>query len=213
MVEFSSVMTKGSIYNIAFPFTRHLQRYELAVSLKLITDKKVIDVGCGTTLGTSVLLEYAKYVLGCDVNLIDNAILVIAIHNEGNENGPIEKRHALVKAAVEEVEDNFDIGVAIEVFEHVQDPKKFIKHLSKICDYIWITTPLAKETGKTRNPEHVMEYSAEDFNSIVKCGFHILGNLFQTGSMEIKSYGEYTGDSFAPWHTVQIIYGKSKRLE
>lgn len=188
-----------------YPLARHYQRYEYVIQSGLVTDRNVLDVGCGYGYGTNILAKEAKNVLGIDLSL-------------GHKNNLMsymecyKPRKAVqleyMECDIFDFKPNitFDVAVCVEVFEHVPDPVKFIARLAEIAAEVFITTPLARVTAPTRNPEHVNEYTHEDFLAAIETKFVPQRIRFQTGNMNIEDYGIYTGDSMDPEHTVQMVY-------
>lgn len=198
---------------LPYPITRHFQRYEYVVRRGWVTQKDVIDVGCGNTQGAFILAEYAKSVLGVDPILKEHiqggkAFKMPLLIKEG-----IFKNNLRVSAeSVFNINDKFNVAVCIEVFEHQMDVDGFLRKLAGLCEYLYITTPLAAVTGPTRNPDHVGEYSNEDFVAALEKHFVIQELLFQRCDMTICNYPVFDGDSFNEFHTVQMAWCKSKNL-
>ena len=145
---------------------------------------------CGHGYGLFILSQSAKSVIGCDPILnFDNPVRhFVPAKSKLNKIGAFQDSIFNYKVKM-------DVGVAMEVFEHVPSPLLFIKHLSTICDNLFISTPLALTTGKTRNPKHVNEYSSLDFKNIVGEYFDILESIFQLPTLEIVENAKYSGDS------------------
>jgi len=117
----------------------------------------------------------------------------------------------IVKEDLFEFCGKVDVVTAIEIFEHMPDPGKFIKHLAQMCTYAFITTPLALETGTTSNPAHIAEYSSKDFDGIVGEYFNIEEKVYQTGDLRIVDAIETRGcDSYCSSHVVQMVWARSK---
>lgn len=174
----------------------------------LATNKNVLDVGCGYGYGTMILAKSAKNVMGIDLWIGKNAKMSYMECYNPRAAEQID----FMECPLEDFKPNiaFDLAVAVEVFEHVPDTFKFIDQLSKIAPEIFLTTPLARITAPTRNPEHVNEYTHEDFLKAIETRYTPQRILFQTGNMKIKDYGNYTGDSMDVEHTVQMCYAIRK---
>jgi 2-polyprenyl-6-hydroxyphenyl methylase/3-demethylubiquinone-9 3-methyltransferase len=92
-------------------------------SLKPLTDKSALDVGCGAGLLAEPLAR-----LGAKVTAVDAAPGLIAaaeLHARGQELD-IDYR----VAAVEELSGAFDLVTSLEVVEHVAEPAAFIRALA-----------------------------------------------------------------------------------
>lgn len=191
-----------------YPLSRHYQRYEYIVMSGLASEKNVLDVGCGYGYGTNILAKSAKNVLGLDLLMGKNAKMAYMECYKPRRAEQLEWMECPIEDFKPNI--NFDLSVAVEVFEHVPDPKAFIGHLAKISQEIFLTTPLARVTAPTRNPEHVNEYTHEDFLEAIETHFTPQRILFQTADMKIRDYGFYTGDSMEITHTVQMCYAIRK---
>lgn len=180
-----------------FPHTRHFQRYEYVLEKGYVKDKVVMDVGAGTGYGSSILGGNAK--------------MVFAVEKNGNF------REMFTSSVVVPVPEDFynmskkvDVCVAIEVFEHMLNPRKFVRKLAEIGEYVFLTTPLAKVTGRTRNPVHVAEYSKEDFEKIVEEEFEILDRCCQKSNLDIVARTSPNGCSYDGGHVVQMLWARSR---
>jgi predicted RNA methylase len=187
-----------------FPFTRHFQRYEYITRSGYIDDKTVLDLGCGTIgTGAYLLTSRAKFVIAIDKKVVPS--LTVGLNMDSHSD-----RLVFVCGDLYNFDRREDVVVAIEVFEHMEDPKGFISHTSGICDYAFITTPLAETTEKTKNLEHVFEYSSRDFDGIVEDKFEILDKVYQHGDLSITKEAKSNGCSFDYGHVVQMVWARSR---
>ena len=189
-----------------YSYTRHYQRYEYVVIRDWVTGKSVMDVGCGTAIGSFILSAKAKSVAAVDPSLVEFI---------GKKFIYLSNTHASMCAVTFcpmrfESMHKVDVAVAIEVFEHFENPRNSVRKLSSLCDYCFFTTPLAKVTGKTENPDHVAEYSKEDFEGIVGESFEILERKYQTSDMRILDEANSNGSSYDHAHVVQMLWTRSK---
>jgi SAM-dependent methyltransferase len=186
-----------------YPFTRHIQRYEYVRESGYIRQCIVADIGCGTCYGSFLMTASALFVYGVDSNLSMQKLYAF--------NGDVNyDRFLPYKCDVLDFNKPVDVCTAIEVFEHVEDPYRFISHLSSICKWAFITTPLVGKTGVTPNNDHVAEYSSKDFDKIVSGGFSIMDKVYQKSDLSIVKKAEPCGYSCVPEHVVQMIWGRSK---
>lgn len=194
--------TRGG--EMIFPWTRHYHRYEYLIQRGWIDDKLVADVGCGMPVGANAMTARARMVHAVDPKL--NTFIgsrMIFFSSKGCDGN---KRMRFFPQDMFKLEGEYDVIVGIEVFEHMEDPHKFIKFLSGHCKRAFLTTPLAAKTGKTRNPSHVAEYSAKDFDDIVSTGFHITDKLYQRADLSVVKNAKPNGDSFDDNHVVQMAW-------
>lgn len=186
-----------------FPWTRHAQRYEYIVRNGYIEDKTVVDLGCGIPMGTYALSAVAKRVYGVDLELDLLGKVPVWTFNAARPD-----RVFLIKDNLFVFQHKVDVCVAVEVFEHMFSPGELIEHMASIGEYAFITTPLAKVTGKTRNAEHIAEYSAKDFEQIVTNRFDIVDRRYQLGDLQIVNKASPNGDSIDLGHVVQMLWCK-----
>jgi cyclopropane fatty-acyl-phospholipid synthase-like methyltransferase len=164
-------------------------------------------LGCGRfPLGAYALAYDAKMVFAIDHNALSLSVIphFDVFHN-------YKDKVVIVKEDLFDFIGRVNVATAIEVFEHMPDPGKFISHLSKICEYAFITTPCVPETHKTRNPDHVAEYSGKDFDGIVGTGFEIIDKKYQTADLRIVDETEIRDcDSYCTSHVVQMVWARSR---
>jgi SAM-dependent methyltransferase len=118
----------------------------------IVNGKTVLDVGCGLGSGLEALREAAKEAHGQDLD-------------------PRLKRDGVVIGPLSEIGDlSYDVVVCIDVVEHVEDDRGFIKELSRIArDALFLTTPLSC-WGRKVWPYHVREYRAREFRGLLPDG-------------------------------------------
>jgi len=176
-----------------------------------LDNKHVCDVGCGYGQHLTVFCSRALSVTGIDplIEHMRGHLYLVTVP----PNKTVEQVNAMLKLypwSIFEVSgSHFDVITAIEVFEHV-DACKFIDKIAALCDYAFITTPLAKVTGPTRNSGHIAEYSDKDFDTLVGQQFDILSKKYQYPDLAIKDTGEPIGCSMDPEHIVQMVWCKRK---
>ena len=195
-----------------FPIVRHIQRYEYIGMSDYITDKTVLDIGCGSAYGTVLLSNWASEIIGLDPKLAEY---------KDNVNMPVfqcpgripGKVHLLDKCweDVNVGQSQVNVIVALELIEHLANPKKFVEFASVLGDYLFITTPLAKKTGSTDNMEHVNEYSKKSMRNMLSKHFDILKTVYQHADLRITADAVANGSSINPDHVVQMYWCQSKR--
>lgn len=166
---------------------------------KYIWRPKIVDIGCGTGVGTNILSQEADFVWGIDKN---EKTLALAKQLFTRIKNGIYYSSECQFDAIDFVKDNrtfmkFDIVVAIEVFEHIDDWKTFLTKMiqfdnrsKEVPTEYFISTPnrnnrhIRKE--KPYNPFHVREVTQEEYHSALSQYFEKI-NFF-------NSKGEPVGD-------------------
>lgn len=164
---------------------------------KFIWKPTVIDIGCGSGLGSNIISQEADFVWGIDKNEVS-----VHFANEmfkrlkNNIYYTPEIRFDLIDVVnpPPNVEMKFDVAVAIEVFEHLEDYEnlfKFMKIVMRPNSMAWISTPNRNNKAisdvKPKNKYHVYEPTQEEFMEILSKHF---------GRVEFfNSAGEPVGDT------------------
>lgn len=146
-------------------FNEHLVRYRLAS--RLVSGKKVLDIACGSGYGSKILAEAGGLVTGMDISgeAIANAEKFFSHQNITYKVGSGE--------SLEFENEFFDVVVSFETIEHLENPEKYLKELSRVIKkegMVLISTP-NKEVFGQQNPYHLKEYTRDEFQSEVEKHF------------------------------------------
>jgi len=139
-------------------FREHEARYQCAA--RYVKDKVVLDIACGTGLGTAFLLESgAKKCLGMDIDL--EAVRYARKEYEGCT-------FAVSDAATLCLPDQaVDVVVSFETVEHIPNPHKFLAECRRVLrpgGVLVCSTPnhrVYRWYGS--NPFHRREFDSEEF--------------------------------------------------
>ena len=190
---------------INYPWTRNFQRYEYIVESGYVTDREVIDVGAGSAIGSLYLTTRAKRVFAVDPFLsIERDCRLITYTMAHPE------RVFYIHENIYDFIKKVDVCIVVEVMEHMVSAHCFIKHLTTLCDFAFITSPLNKETGKTDNPYHNVEFSTKDFDEVINSEFEILDKVYQKSDLSIVDSASYSGSSMDSRHVVQMAWCRRK---
>lgn len=129
----------------------------------------VLDLGCGSGLGSSILAEKANKVIA-----IDDSLETIEFAKTYWQRPNI---NFICKDAFS-VNEQYDVVVAHEVIEHIKDVDKLFELFGKITKkYLIFSTPLPSE--KIKNEFHWVHHSIEELTKLsTKNGFTILQTQF-----------------------------------
>lgn len=97
---------------------------------KPLTGLRVLDIGCGGGLLTELLHQNGAMVVGIDA--VEKNIRIAQTHAQQMGYG-IDYRHTTA-AKMAEQRDKYDVVIAMEVIEHVDDQKQFVADLSKLTN-------------------------------------------------------------------------------
>lgn len=163
------------------------------------------DVGCGTGYGMTILREAgASVVVGVDIS--DKALAETKSH-------PTSGLH-VCRADAQRLplgDECFELITAFETIEHLEDDEGFLRETRRVLKQrgkLVVSTPKASpdrfERGRPKNPFHVREYSATEFQ-------HLLESAFD----EVELLGQRPRDAYSlcpVWDTPTVVSRKPAPL-
>ena len=158
-------------------FREHLARYNFALPMTM--GKSVLDVACGSGYGTAHLAANgATHVTGIDAS---SDAVAYASSNYPSEQVRFVCADAHDLSAIGQV----DVVVSFETIEHLADPVKFLREISRVMhdDAVFIvSTPVRKKGSldqKPKNPFHLREWSIAEFAGLLRQHFSSVDLRFQ----------------------------------
>ncbi len=150
-------------------YQEHINRYAFAANF--VESKTVLDLACGTGYGAEFLkTKGARIVVGGDVS---QAIIEYATKNHN-----LEGLFFSVLAAEQMPfpDDSFDVLIALQVIEHLNEPEKFLRECKRVlCKggiFICSTPNGFFSRGSARCSEfHVREYKIDEFSKMINSLF------------------------------------------
>ncbi len=94
--------------------------------LKALEGLSILDIGCGGGLVCEPLARLGAKVSGADADPI-----AIEVAQEHAEQGGLSI-HYMNKPA-EDIDEQYDVVLALEIIEHVSDPSKFVESVATLC--------------------------------------------------------------------------------
>jgi ubiquinone biosynthesis O-methyltransferase len=175
----------------------HMARYNFAA--RLARGKRVLDAGCGAGYGSAELARVAERVTGIDI--APEAVEFARAHYE-------RPNLAFQQASCTELPFDgaaFDLVVAFEVIEHLEDWKGFLQEVRRVLSpsgQLIVSTPNKLYYTESRgvegaNPFHVHEFDFAEFTRELK-------DVFPHVSMFLENHVEgVTFQPPEPGHTVE----------
>lgn len=152
---------------------------------KHIWQPTVVDVGCGSGVGTNILSQEASFAWGIDKNALSTkfASQVFSRIKNGIYYSTQVSYDNIDIINTERADRDFmkfDVVVAIEVFEHIYDNEKFlhncIKFFGKPNTVYWFSTPNRNNNiirnDRPANGFHVRELTAEEYYTFLRRYFN-----------------------------------------
>jgi ubiquinone/menaquinone biosynthesis C-methylase UbiE len=136
-------------------FQNHLKVYKFAA--QFVTDKDVLDSGCGTGYGTAYLVEVSRSIVGVDIS--KEALRWARKHYPQIDYRQMDVHH------LEFPDNSFDFVISTENFEHLSDQKRHASELSRVVrenGMVLLASPNPEMTIGEHNRFHTKENSYEE---------------------------------------------------
>ena len=145
----------------------HLKRYVFAEPW--CRGRQVLDVACGVGYGSARLAASAAHVVGGDLS--EEAIAYAQARYAADN---VEFR-VLDAAALPFADGSFDVVCSFETIEHLPDRDAYLDEVARVLrpdGVLLVSTPRSDSTTEQPdNPFHLVEYSSEDFERLLRGRF------------------------------------------
>jgi SAM-dependent methyltransferase len=161
-----------------------------------IWPRGVVDIGCGTG---GVVRELAVRFPTTRILGVDPSPHAVARANQS----PIPRNVQVVQDAIESIDAKFDLALALDVFEHVDDYLGFLRSIATVAPLFVFHIPLdmnALTVVRPRTLEHKRSVVGHlhYFNrltalaTLADCGYRILDDFYTASSYEGDGRGRST---------------------
>ncbi len=201
-------LVKGDERSNNYMVAMHEAFYEFAS--KYVENKIVLDAGCGSAFGSSVLSRKGKKVIGIDIkpDLID-----WARNRYTDKNLNLQ---CMDCTNMEFPDEYFDIIVCNELLEHLENYKEFLREVTRtlknggifLCATVNSKYTFKKRDGSPRNKFHYQEFNIEDFSELLSVYFQKIEILGEKANSEFQHFMTHK-----PSRIIESIISKIKIKE
>ena len=123
---------------------------------KLVRDKGIINIGCGTRR----LTEASKS--------IANDLMVVVNTDVVSENVPNFIQNDIGKEPLPFDDKEFDVSFCSHVLEHIDDWETALNEIVRVSDKVVLVLPSPDSIGNKFSPEHKHYFSVEDIERMMR---------------------------------------------
>ena len=161
-----------------YVYQRSVLAYHYAAE---IISGDVLEIGTGTGYGVDILAPKCSKFITVD-KFVQPAVTEI-------EN---VERHQMTVPPIGFENGSFDYVVCFQVIEHIKNDMEFVREVARVLrpgGKFIVSTPNAP-MSLTRNPWHIREYSAEEFQNLLSISFSAISTAGVVGNEKIMEYYE-----------------------
>lgn len=176
-----------------FVFQRSILAYHYAAE---IISGDVLEIGTGTGYGVDILAPKCKRFITVD-KFLDPSVPTV-------EN--VEQRQMSVPP-IEFDNNSFDYVVCFQVIEHIKQDNDFVREVARVLrpgGKFIVSTPNAL-MSLTRNPWHIREYRADEFQNLLSIAFDKITPAGVVGNSKVMEYFEKNRASVAKFTRFDIL--------
>ena len=161
-----------------YVYQRSVLAYHYAAE---IISGDVLEIGTGTGYGIDILApKCSKFIT------VDKFAAPTTTEIENVE------RHQMTVPPIGFENGSFDYVVCFQVIEHIKNDMEFVREVARVLrpgGKFIVSTPNAP-MSLTRNPWHIREYSAEEFQNLLSISFSAISTAGVVGNEKIMEYYE-----------------------
>ncbi len=153
-----------------YPAEKPIRERQLAAyhrSLEYVEGRRVLEIGCGEGIGASLLAERAAAVVA-----VDYSKEALRVARERYGAGNVE--FTLMEVPPIDFPDrSFDAAVCFQMIEHLEEPGVLVAEVRRVLrdGGIALFATVNKDETISDNPYHIREFSAEDFEELLRVHF------------------------------------------
>lgn len=151
----------------------------------LLLKGKILELGCGAGRGMQVIAAAAK-----DYTAIDKNARLLAVHRQHYPHFHFLEQHVPPFEGIPS--GQFDTVISFQVIEHIGPDEAFVQEIHRVLKpggKAILTTP-NRLKSLTRNPWHVREYTADEFDRLLGRHFGQVEVRGITGNDKVLDYYE-----------------------
>ena len=168
-------------------YLMHVATYNF--SIKYISGKDVLDMGCGTGYGTALIADKCASICGVDIS--DEAV-TYATDKYRADNLSYKTIRKVEDAPLPFSDGSFDVVLSFQVIEHILDPATYLEEICRVLKPggIFIVATPDRDTRlfphqRPWNKFHVHEYSGKELGGLVAGYFSDVQLLNMSGTKAV----------------------------